>query len=154
MASAAVSHGLPAGSFSVKGQSYTQVYAGNILRLTDGVEPLLIDIERVIGLMLEQGKKLKFNRIAARLADPYTAAKIAEVLGKSAYISTDEGRDMTGFAPKGEDWSDEIYADGNRRPLSSLADIAEAQITKNKPTGRPGEGGEMEYPEVPSPEKP
>ena len=49
-------------------------------------------------------------------------------------------------------WSKEAYVDGGRRPVSSLADIAEAQVAKNKmgETGRPSEGGEqLEYPEVP-----
>ena len=152
MAAAAIAYGLPAGMFSSKGQSYAQVYADSIRQLTDGVEPILIELEHEFTRLLDPGQKMCFDRNAAMRADPFTATKIAAELGKSGYITPDEGRDITGYAPFNADWSKEAYVDGGRRPVSSLADIAEAQVAKNKmgETGRPSEGGEqLEYPEVP-----
>ena len=85
------------------GQSYAQVYADSIRQLTDGVEPILIELEHEFTRLLDPGKKMWFDRNAAMRADPFTAAKIAAELGKAGYITPDEGRDITGYAPFNED---------------------------------------------------
>ena len=155
----AISYGLPAGTFAMKGQSFAQVYADQIRKTEEAVLPICCEIEdehtRALTLAEQDaGWVVEFDRSAMKNLDPKTAADIATMLRKDGDITGDEVREATGYVPFEKEWSSVPLADGNRKPVDKLAALADAQIEKQKaPTGKPGEGGgtdKPEYPAVPS----
>ena len=160
----AIAHNMPASLFSLRGSSYAQIYGDSIRLLTDGILPLIVEIENEFSRLLDDNWRFHFDRNALREGDPMTAVKMEIDLFKSGLASMDEARERTGREAYEKPWSEESYIDQNRVPASMIGKKWEATVKKTEqpppppapmPTGRPEEeDGEtdVEYPEVPKPE--
>lgn len=159
MGMAAIAQGMPSGPYRGRGGSYAQAYVDYLQEKT-ALYPIASSLSpeftRALPLAAqEDGWIIEFDESVMAELDPKTTAEILTMLAKGGHIDTDEVRVGMGHKAYNKDWSDVPLADGNRRPVDKLAEIADSQITKGKQSeGRPAEkpGGDPaeDYPQPPA----